>query len=126
MQFYEKLIFLLNLTQTTNRMLAQELQVDPSLISRFRTGRRLPRNREHIKSMSSYFARRCTTEYQRQALSQMLGIRQAFTMKKKSRYQKFFIIGSAGTLMRSAVLCKPSNPWRLKADPNIHPYIPNL
>ena len=84
MQFYEKLIFLLNLTQTTNRMLAQELQVDPSLISRFRTGsRRLPRNREHIKSMSSYFARRCTTEYQRQALSQMLGIRQAFTMKKE-------------------------------------------
>ena len=55
MQFYEKLIFLLNLTQVTNRMLAQELQVDPSLISRFRTGRRrLPRNREHIKAMSAY------------------------------------------------------------------------
>lgn len=83
MQFYEKLIFLLNLTQVTNRMLAQELQVDPSLISRFRTGRRrLPRNREHIKAMSAYFARRCTTEYQRQALSQMLGIKQALTMKK--------------------------------------------
>lgn len=84
MQFYEKLIFLLNLTQSTNRMLAHELQVDPSLISRLRTGTRgIPRNREHIKAMSSYFAKRCTTEYQRQALSGMLGIRQAFTMKKE-------------------------------------------
>ena len=82
MQFYEKLIFLLNLTQSTNRILAHELQVDPSLISRLRTGTRgIPRNREHIKAMSSYFAKRCTTEYQRQALSGMLGFRQAFTMK---------------------------------------------
>ena len=82
MQFYEKLIFLLNLTQTSNRMLAHELQVDPSLISRLRTGTRgVPHNREHIKVMSSYFARKCTTEYQRQALSGMLGIKLALTMK---------------------------------------------
>lgn len=83
MQFYEKLIFLLNLAQVTNRMLAHELQVDPSLISRLRTGTRgIPRNREHIKTMASYFARRCTTEYQCQALSEMLGIRETLTMKK--------------------------------------------
>lgn len=84
MQFYEKLIFMLNLTQTTNRVLAQELQVDPSLISRLKTGTRgVPNNRDHIKAMASYFARRCTTEYQRQALSEMLGIKLALTMKKE-------------------------------------------
>lgn len=83
MQFYEKLIFLFNLTQVTNRMLATELKVDPSLISRLRTGTRgIPRNKEQIKAMSSFFAKRCTTQYQRQALSGMLGIRQALTMKK--------------------------------------------
>ena len=38
MQLYEKLTFMMDLTQTTNRMLARELQVDPSLISRLRTG----------------------------------------------------------------------------------------
>lgn len=85
MQFYEKLIFLQNLTQVTNRMLAQALKVDPSLISRFRTGsRRLPRNRQHIRVMSSYFARRCAAEYRRQALSQMLGIKQALTVNETS------------------------------------------
>lgn len=83
MQFYEKLIFMLNLTQTTNRSLAQELQVDPSLISRLKTGTRgVPHNLGHIKAMASYFARRCTTEYQRQALSEMLGIKLALAMKK--------------------------------------------
>ena len=51
MQFYEKLTFLMDLTQVSNRMLSQELQVDPSLISRLRRGnRRLPRNREHINT----------------------------------------------------------------------------
>lgn len=84
MQFYEKLTFLMDLTQVSNRMLSQELQVDPSLISRLRRGnRRLPRNREHIKVMSQYFSKRSNTEYQRQALSEMLGIRQAYTMKKE-------------------------------------------
>lgn len=84
MPFYEKLIFLLNLTQSTNRMLARELQVDPSLISRLRTGTRgVPRNREHVRAMSAYFARRCTTEYQMQALSGMLGIKQSLAMKKE-------------------------------------------
>ena len=29
MQFYEKLTFLMDLTQVSNRMLSQELQVDP-------------------------------------------------------------------------------------------------
>lgn len=33
--------------------------------------------------MSQYFSKRSNTEYQRQALSEMLGIRQAYTMKKE-------------------------------------------
>ena len=82
MQLYEKLIFIMNLTQTSNRMLAKELQVDPSLVSRLRTGTRgIPRNREYLKVMSIYFSKRCTAEYQRQALSEMLGIKLSLTMK---------------------------------------------
>lgn len=84
MQFYEKLIFLQSLMQITNRMLAHELRVDPSLISRLRTGvRGVPRNREHIKTMSSYFARRCTGEHQRKALSEVLGIKPELTGNEK-------------------------------------------
>ena len=82
MQLYEKLEFLMGLTQTSNRMLAQELRVDPSLISRLRTGARgLPRNREYIRAMACCFAKRCSAEYQRIALSEMLRIKQTLTIK---------------------------------------------
>lgn len=88
-------------------MLAHELQVDPSLISRLRTGTRgVPHNREHIKVMSSYFARKCTTEYQRQALSGMLGIKLALTMKTEqlSEILYYWLCGDAdevGRFMRT-------------------------
>lgn len=83
MQFHEKLDLLLNLTQTSNRTLAHELQVDPSLISRLRTGTRgLPRNREHLKNMSVYFAKKCATEYQRHALFEVIGINSSLTVKR--------------------------------------------
>ena len=55
MQFYEKLIFVMNLTQTTNRELALAAQVDPSIISRFRSGKRgIPRNPEPLRSMADF------------------------------------------------------------------------
>lgn len=73
----------MDLTQVSNRMLSQGA-----------SGRSLPdqpaparaggfQNREHIKVMSQYFSKRSNTEYQRQAFSEMLGIRQAYTMKKE-------------------------------------------
>lgn len=82
MQLYEKLVFIMDLTKTSNRVLAREIQVDPSLISRLRTGSRgIPRNPDHFKAMAPYFAKHCTTDYQRMALAEMLGIRPALTMK---------------------------------------------
>ena len=84
MQLYEKLSFLMNLTNTKNRTLAQEIHVDPSLISRLRTGKRgEPRNPSHTKAMSKFFARQCTTKYQRQALAEMIGAKQSLTMKQE-------------------------------------------
>ncbi len=77
MQFYEKLSFLLDLTSTSNRVLAQAIHVDPSLISRLRTGKRnLPQNQKYTKPMALYFARHCTTDYQHQALFEMLAVKQ--------------------------------------------------
>ncbi len=42
MEFHDKLIFLMNITQTSNKELAHPLSVDPSLISLFRSGKRNP------------------------------------------------------------------------------------
>lgn len=76
MQLYEKLTFIMNLTQTSNRMMAKALRVDPSLISRLRTGARgIPRNREHLKEMADYLSKRCTTEYQYHALSEVMAVK---------------------------------------------------
>lgn len=107
MQLYEKLDFLMNITQTSNRLLAQELQVDPSLVSRLRTGTRgMPRNREQVRRMAECFARRCMIDFQRQALSELLGIKQALTMKSDqlSEILYYWLCGdtdSVGHFMRT-------------------------
>lgn len=74
MPFSEKLVFLMHITETSNKELAAALKVDPSMISLLRTGKRkLPKNSEQIKKASLFFAKRCPAAFQRQALSEMLG-----------------------------------------------------
>ncbi|MDD6810408.1 MAG: hypothetical protein PUD93_00850 [Lachnospiraceae bacterium] len=74
MDFSDKLNFLMNITQTSNKELAEGISVDRSLISLLRTGKRgMPRNREHISHMAHFFAKRCTADFQCYALSEMLG-----------------------------------------------------
>ncbi len=53
MKFFEKLNLLLNMFGITNYQLAEALQVDVSLISRWRTGNRLPSERSnHLEDIS--------------------------------------------------------------------------
>ena len=74
MTFAEKLVFLMQLTSTSNKHLAEAVKVDPSLISLLRTGRRdAPRNTAHIKAMAAYFSKKIEGNYQRIALSEALG-----------------------------------------------------
>ena len=72
--FSEKLSFLMHITETSNKVLASELSVDPSMISLMRTGKRkLSKNPAQAKKMALFFAKRCPAAFQRQALSEMLG-----------------------------------------------------
>lgn len=74
MQFKDKLTFLMKLSQITNKELADAISVDPSLISLLRSGkRRQPQNQKYISAMASFFASRCTADFQRNALAEMLG-----------------------------------------------------
>lgn len=74
MNFNEKLILLLKITQTSNKELAKGISVDPSLISLLRSGKRKqPQNMNHIINMAQFFSQRCTADFQRQALSELLG-----------------------------------------------------
>lgn len=64
MEFSDKLYFLMNITQTSNKQLAAELGVDRSLISMMRNGSRgLPRNPVTVRNMALYFAKNCSAEY---------------------------------------------------------------
>lgn len=74
MQFSIKLNFLMNITNTSNKELAEGISVDRSLVSLLRNGKRkMPRNHEHIHRMASFFARRCSAEFQLHAIAEMLG-----------------------------------------------------
>ena len=73
MTFAEKLVFLMELTATSNKQLAEAVNVDPSLISRLRNARRdAPKNLTSIKAIADYFSKKCEGNYQRIALSEAM------------------------------------------------------
>lgn len=75
MQFYEKLDFLMNITNSSNSALGQKVKLDPSHISRLRRGKRNALKDETVLSaMADFFARHCTSDYQYKALTDIIGI----------------------------------------------------
>ncbi|MBP8640126.1 MAG: hypothetical protein KBI01_04405 [Oscillospiraceae bacterium] len=75
MRFFEKLDFLMNITNTSNSALALNIKLDPSHISRLRRGERNPlKNEACIGAMAAYFARHCDQEYQQRALAEALNL----------------------------------------------------
>lgn len=73
MQFAERLDFFMNITKTSNSVLARAVALDASYISRLRNGHRLmPKNTAVIAGMAACFARRCTGDIQKKAISDAL------------------------------------------------------
>lgn len=69
LNFNEKLDFLMNLTGTSNSAMAKQTSLDPSFISRLRSGSRKPsRNENYISKMAAVLSKRCREEYQMQGL----------------------------------------------------------
>lgn len=69
LKFNEKLDFLMSLTGTSNSSMAKHTSLDPSFISRLRSGSRRPsRNEDYIAKMASVLSKRCREEYQLQGL----------------------------------------------------------
>ena len=72
-RFGEKLHLLLGFTRVSNARLARELHVDPSYISRFRSGSRTPDAQNPlIDKMAQYMARRIAEQGLEQELSEFL------------------------------------------------------
>lgn len=69
MTFAEKLDLLMNITNTSNSVLARSISMDASFISRLRRGVRTPaKNVNYIQAMADCFSRNCRAEYQKAAL----------------------------------------------------------
>ncbi len=74
MKFNEKINLLMKMTNTTNASLAAALEIDPSLISRWRTGVRQPNfSSTYIDKISDYFASTAKEDYQKVALLEVTG-----------------------------------------------------
>ncbi len=72
MDFSEKLSRLLALTRTQSTQLANAVFLDPSQISRMKTGLRgKPKNQKTIRLMADYFSAHCSTDYQLLELSKL-------------------------------------------------------
>ena len=71
--FSKKLDFLMKLTNTKNSTLAHALHIDPSIVSRYRTGKRqLPKNADFLEPLSFYFASQIKEPYQIKILSDLI------------------------------------------------------
>ena len=77
MQFYEKLDFLMKISDTTNSALSMNVNLDASHISRLRRGMRgALKDVNSIRLMAEYFSRKCSEDYQLRALADALNLRQ--------------------------------------------------
>ncbi|NLE89510.1 MAG: transcriptional regulator [Dehalococcoidales bacterium] len=73
MTFAEKLDLLMNITRTSNSMLARSIALDASFISRLRRGVRTPvENAGYLPLIARYFSRNCTSDYQKAALAEAM------------------------------------------------------
>ncbi|SHK51391.1 hypothetical protein SAMN02745248_02713 [Hathewaya proteolytica DSM 3090] len=74
--FYLKLDFMMKLTECKNSILANSILVDPSLISRLRSGKRkLPKNENFLMPMIKYFFKRINTEEKISIVESAVGIK---------------------------------------------------
>jgi len=74
MDFKDKLHLILTKLEINNNMLAEELSVDVSLVSRWRTGNRFPSERNnHLDLMSHYFYKKSLKDSQLNDLFEVLG-----------------------------------------------------
>jgi hypothetical protein len=75
MQFNEKLDLLMTTLNVSNSRLARSLSVDPSLVSRWRTGARQPSQKnDYIKDISTYFTAYAKMDFQKAALYEIMGL----------------------------------------------------
>jgi hypothetical protein len=75
MKFNEKLDMLMKIQNVTNSRLARSLSVDPSLVSRWRTGARKPSQKnDYIKEISIYFSTHAKMDFQKVALYEIMGL----------------------------------------------------
>jgi hypothetical protein len=74
MYFNEKLDTLMRVQGVSNSRLAKALSVDPSLVSRWRTGDRKPANKNYIERISDYLVTQAKMDYQKSALFEIMGL----------------------------------------------------
>jgi len=75
MQFNKKLDLLMKTLNVSNSRLARSLSIDPSLISRWRTGARKPsKKNNYIKEISAYFTAYAKMDFQKAALYEIMGV----------------------------------------------------
>lgn len=77
MKFSEKLDLLMNMTKTSNSLLALNTALDASYISRLRNGKRKPaRKGVYIENMAGYFVKNLTEKYQLTSLKDAMGLQE--------------------------------------------------
>ncbi|MEN3008372.1 hypothetical protein [Pseudothermotoga sp.] len=76
MDFARRLNLLMNLLEISNSVLAKALSVDPSLISRWRTGARTPsKDSPYLDRIAHYVSHHAKLDFQKNAICSLIGVK---------------------------------------------------
>ena len=86
MRLYEKIDFLMKVTDTANSTLGKYVSFDASYISRTRSGKRnIPKHGSFLEKTSAFFAERIESPYQKKIVSQFLGLKKEWPGDKAAK-----------------------------------------
>jgi len=106
--FRDKLILLMDLYKVSNSQLARGINVDASLISRWRSGQRvMAANSPHVTKIAEYFVQFNAFEYQRQYLDDLIQSHLTDKDEVLDEHKKILILSK---WFMSADLAHPINP----------------
>lgn len=91
--FSQKLDYLIKLTNTTNSGLAHSVSLDPSYISRLRSGVRTPvKDALYLEAMADFFSKHIKEDYQKKDILEKINIPEDFQLKNRAQFSRFIYL----------------------------------
>ncbi len=107
MDFCDKLVYIMGELQLTSAGLARKIPVDPALVSRWRTGRRIPKDGDTITRITTAVLESARTEQEKALLQTLISNYEEEGLSTAEKISRWFFDGSG---IQTPPVMRPSQP----------------